>query len=83
MTERETDKDGNVLCRVELPRDELRKQIEADLTIPQIAALYPQFSYEQIYDTILCDDEFNPLYRKYGQKLVRTGKHEWEKKKQQ
>lgn len=76
-------KDGDELCRVELPRDELRKQIEADLTIPQIAALYPQFSYEQIYDTILCDDEFNPLYRKYGQKRVRTGKHDKEKKKQQ
>lgn len=56
-------------------RDELRKKIQIDLTIPQIADTMKEYTYEQVYDTILCDAEFNPLYRKHGQKKVRKGKH--------
>lgn len=59
-------------CIVELARDQVIKYIEAGLTIPQIAEQMPTFTYEQIYDTILCDSEFNELYRKNGQrKLVK------------
>lgn len=60
---------------VQLDRDKLRKMIEAEMTIPQIADELPEFTYEQIYDTILCDSEFNALYRKHGQLKVKKGKH--------
>lgn len=52
---------------VELPREVITGLIMQDLTIPQIAEAMPQYTYEQIYDTILCDAEFNGLYRKHGQ----------------
>lgn len=46
-----------------------------DFTIPQIAEKMPEYSYEQIYDTILCDSEFNSLYRCHGQlKLIKNKK---------
>lgn len=56
---------------VQLDREKVCKMIEADLTIPQIAGNLPEFTYEQIYDTILCDAEFNSLYRHHGQLLIR------------
>lgn len=56
-------------------RDELRKKIQVDLTIPQIAETMREYTYEQVYDTILCDAEFNPLYRKHGQRKVRKCKY--------
>ena len=59
---------------VQLNRDKMRKMIEADMTIPQIASEFPEFTYEQVYDTILCDYEFNALYRKHGQLKVKKGK---------
>ena len=34
----------------------------------------PDNTYEEIYDTILCDDEFNALYRQHGQKKVKKPK---------
>jgi IS30 family transposase len=52
---------------VPLDREKVRTMILADLTINQIAGALPAFTYEQIYDTILCDYEFNPLYRQHGQ----------------
>ena len=55
--------------------NKVRKMIEADMTIPQIVDELPEFTYEQIYDTILCDSEFNGLYRKHGQLKVKKGKH--------
>lgn len=56
----------------DIDRDRLRVLIEQDMTIPQIANVFSQYTYEQLYDTILCDTEFNPLYRKHAQKkLVR------------
>lgn len=48
--------------------------IKQDLTIPQIAEKLPKYTYEQIYDTILCDLEFNTLYRKHGQLKIKKKK---------
>ncbi len=52
---------------VAVDRDKMKGLIEKGLTIPQISESFPEYSYEQIYDTMLCDYEFNPLYRKHGQ----------------
>lgn len=52
---------------VNVDREKMQNIILQDLTIPQIADRFPEYSYEQIYDTILCDHEFNNLYRKHGQ----------------
>lgn len=51
--------------------ERLTQLVEADLTIPQIAELFPEYTYEQVYGTILMDTKLNPLYRKHGQKKVR------------
>lgn len=57
---------------VNIDRNKTVELIMQDYTIPQIAERMPEYSYEQIYDTILCDSEFNNLYRKHGQlKLVK------------
>ena len=57
---------------VNIDRNKTVELIIQDYTIPQIAERMPEYSYEQIYDTILCDSEFNNLYRKHGQlKLVK------------
>ena len=56
---------------VELPREILIGLIKQDLTIPQIHENLPKYTYEQIYDTILCDAEFNNLYRKHGQLKIK------------
>lgn len=63
-------KDSPYSC-VTLERSTVTDLIEQDLTIPQIAERMPQYTYEQIYDTILCDAEWNSLYRKHGQLKVR------------
>lgn len=62
-----TYKDGNFEVIEDINKDKLRSLIELDLTIPQISEQYPEYTYEQIYDTIYCDRELNPLYRKHGQ----------------
>lgn len=62
-------------CIVELPREQVLEYIMKDMTIPQIHELLPSFTYEQVYDTILCDSEFNTLYRQHGQLKVKKGKH--------
>lgn len=59
---------------VNLNKEKCRQLIELDLTLPQIAEQFPEYSYEQVYDTILCDNEFNPLYRRHGQLKVKKGK---------
>lgn len=69
------DGDYNILDLDLEQRNELRKRIECDLTIPQIADTMKNYTYEEIYDTILCDSEFNDLYRKHGQVKVVKGKH--------
>ena len=56
---------------VALDRDKVRKMIEADMTIPQISEELPELTYEQVYDSILCDAEFNALYREHGQQKVK------------
>ena len=65
------DGDYQVIDLTEKQREELRKKIQIDLTIPQIAETMEEYTYEQVYDTILCDAEFNPLYRKHGQLKVK------------
>lgn len=57
---------------ITLDRERTLKMIDEGLTIPEISERMPEYTYEQIYDTILCDDEFNSLYRKRAQlKLVK------------
>ena len=68
------DGDYQVIDLTDVQREEWRKKIELDLTIPQIANTMDSYTYEQVYDTILCDAEFNPLYRKHGQKKIKKGK---------
>ncbi len=65
-----TYKDGDYMI-VELDRQKTLSLISAGLTIPQLADAMPEFTYEQIYDTILCDSEYNALYRKHGQLKVK------------
>lgn len=55
---------------VPVERDKMLNLIKQNLTLPAIAERFPEYSYEQIYDTVLCDYEFNPLYRKYGQSKI-------------
>ena len=64
----------NDFCVVDLPRDQVREMIEADKTIPQIHEQLQQFTYEQIYDSILNDVEFNKLYRQHAQKKLKKVK---------
>ena len=60
---------------VPLHREKTIALINEDLTIPQIAERFPEYTYEQVYDTIFCDDEFHKLYRQHGQlKLVKMKK---------
>lgn len=63
-------KDKNY-CIVDLPREEVTSMIAKDMTIPEIAQALPQFTYEQVYDTILCDIDWNHMYREHGQLRVR------------
>lgn len=57
---------------VSLDMDKMLKMIDEGLTIPEIAERLPEYTYEQVYDTILCTEEFNTLYRKRAQlKLVK------------
>jgi DNA invertase Pin-like site-specific DNA recombinase len=58
----------------DIDRDKVTKLITLDMTIPQIAEQLDGYTYEEVYDTILCDDVFNPLYRKHGQLKVRKGR---------
>lgn len=64
-----TYKEGQ-LCLVELPRERVRHLIEMDLTIPEISKEMPEYTYEQLYDSISNDLEFNILYRKHGQMKI-------------
>ena len=57
-------------CVVELPREKVIELILAEKTIPEIQSELPQFTYEQVYDSILNDVEFNSLYRQHAQKKL-------------
>lgn len=63
-------KEGGWKC-VQLDRDKMTRLIMSDMIIPDIARQFPEFTYEQIYDTILCDEYFNNLYRKHGQTRIK------------
>lgn len=54
----------------DIDRVKLKVLIEQDMTIPQIADVFNQYTYQQVYDTILCDNEFNPSYRQHAQKKL-------------
>ena len=69
-----TYKDGCYEIVEDLDRERMRKYIDAGLTIPQIADNYPEYTYDQVYDTIYCDKEFNLLYRKHGQMKIKKVK---------
>lgn len=56
---------------VDLDCEKARRLIELDLTIPQIAEQFPEYTYEQVYDTILCNAALNRLYRIHGQKKIK------------
>ena len=60
---------------VDLPRQQVWQMIERDMTIPQIAAELPQFTYEQVYDTIYRDDELNLLYRQHAQLKIKKRRY--------
>lgn len=65
-----TYKDGDYKI-VDLDRTKTLALISAGLTLPEIAEQMSEYTYEQIYDTVLCDSEFNSLYRKNGQLKVK------------
>lgn len=69
-----TYKDGNYEIVKDIDKNRLRQLIECDLTIPQIAEQFSEYTYDQIYDTIYCDRELNPLYRKHGQLKIKKKK---------
>jgi transposase-like protein len=69
------DGDYQVLELTDEQRYELQKKIECDLTVPQIWETMKEYTYEQLYDTILCDADLNALYRKHGHLKVKKGKH--------
>lgn len=56
---------------VTVDRKKMLTEIYSDKTIPEIAKSFPEYTYEQIYDTILIDEEFNSEYRKHGQLKIR------------
>lgn len=56
---------------VPVDRGKMISEILSDKTIPEIAKSFPEYTYEQIYDTILLDEEFNREYRKHGQLKVK------------
>lgn len=55
---------------VDLDRDKVCSMIRMNMTIPQISDVLSEFTYEEIYDTILCDEEYNKLYREHAQKKL-------------
>lgn len=59
---------------VNLDIKKCKELISQDLTIPEIAEQFPEYSYEQVYDTILCNQELNNLYRKHGQSKLKKKK---------
>lgn len=60
---------------VELPREQVVQMIVRDMTIPQIATELPQFTYEEVYDTIYRDNELNLLYRQHAQLKIKKRRY--------
>jgi len=61
-------------CIVSLQRSRIIELIKENKTIPEIHSELSTFTYEQIYDSILCDPEYNNLYRSHGQRLIKKVK---------
>lgn len=59
-------------CVVDLPRDVVTDLILKGLTIPEIHERLSDYSYEEVYDTILIDDEWHKLYRERGHKTAKS-----------
>lgn len=70
---KQCDEYGNVWAEG-IDMEKLTMLIKADLTIPQIAEQFPEYTYEQVYGSILRDRKLNPLYRKHGQKKIKKHK---------
>ena len=62
------------LKAVPIDRAKLLALIEKDMIIPEIAMEFQEYTYEQVYDTILTDAEYNAAYRAHGQIRARKGK---------
>lgn len=58
-------------CIVPLDYDKARQLIQLGMTLPQIAEQFPEYTYEQVYDTVLCSAELNNLYRRHGQLKIK------------
>lgn len=67
-------KDGDYEVVDNIDGDKMTRLIELDLTIPQIAEQFPEYTYEQVYDTIYCNRKWNNLYRKHGQLKIKKRK---------
>ena len=52
-------------------RDKMRELILQELTIPQLSEHFKEYEYDELYDTIQFDGEFNKLYRQHGQLKVK------------
>jgi DNA invertase Pin-like site-specific DNA recombinase len=57
---------------VTLDRGKMLELIRKDLVLPDIAREFPEFTYEQIYDTVLCDREFNQEYHDHGHQIAKN-----------
>lgn len=58
-------------CVMDIDRELMTQLIMQDLTIPEIQTRLKKYTYEQVYDTILVDYEYNKLYRQHGQKKIK------------
>lgn len=58
-----------------LDRTKMTQLIADGLIMPEIAKHFPEYTYEQVYDTILCDEEYNAAYRANGQKKLVRNRH--------
>lgn len=58
-------KDEKYKC-VSLDRPVVMELIRQDLTLPEITERLGAYTYEQVYDTFMCDYEYNTEYRKHG-----------------
>lgn len=56
---------------VELDREKAKRLIEAELTLPEIAKRFPEYTYSQVYDTVFADKELHLMYRKIVQPKIK------------
>lgn len=63
------------IASISIDSGKLRDCILAEMTIPEIAEKFPAFSYDDVYNTILCNVELNILYRAHAQKKLLKKKY--------